>query len=159
MKIRRTIAIDFDGCLCFDSYPDIGLPNWEIINEIKKEKENGSAIILWTCREGESLKKALKACDRWGIKFDAVNENISEWIDIFGNDSRKIGATEYWDDRSIKKPEDYINLDNNCLDWCGYCENNIGEGIALDWQYGMNHILPGYRYCPMCGRSLIDKMR
>lgn len=29
--LQKAIAIDFDGCLCANAYPDIGAPNWEII--------------------------------------------------------------------------------------------------------------------------------
>lgn len=29
--LPKAIAIDFDGCLCANAYPDIGAPNWEII--------------------------------------------------------------------------------------------------------------------------------
>lgn len=28
--LQKAIAIDFDGCLCANAYPDIGAPNWEI---------------------------------------------------------------------------------------------------------------------------------
>ena len=28
--LPKAIAIDFDGCLCANAYPDIGAPNWEI---------------------------------------------------------------------------------------------------------------------------------
>ena len=24
----------------------------------------------------------------------------------------------------------------------------------LDWQYGLDHIFPDYKYCPMCGRRV-----
>ena len=37
----------------------------------------------------------------WGLTFDAVNENLPERIEMFGNDPRKIGADEYWDDRAV----------------------------------------------------------
>lgn len=26
-----------------------------------------------------------------------------------------------------------------------------------DWKYGLDHIFPDYKYCPMCGRKLGDK--
>ena len=29
--MRKAIAIDFDGCLCTDAYPEIGEPNWPVI--------------------------------------------------------------------------------------------------------------------------------
>lgn len=60
--MQKAIAIDFDGTLCTNDYPNIGEPNWEIIAEAKMEQANGAGLILWTCREGEILDAALKAC-------------------------------------------------------------------------------------------------
>ena len=60
--MQKAIAIDFDGTLCTNDYPNIGEPNWEIIAEAKMEQANGAELILWTCREGEMLDAALKAC-------------------------------------------------------------------------------------------------
>ena len=49
-KHIRAIAIDFDGCLCENKWPQIGEPNWAVIYEALIEKEEGSKLILWTCR-------------------------------------------------------------------------------------------------------------
>ena len=43
----------------------------------------------------------MEACRGWGLEFDAVNENPQFRIDLYGNDCRKVGADEYWDDRSV----------------------------------------------------------
>lgn len=60
--LQKAIAIDFDGCLCANAYPDIGAPNWEIIVAAAAEQIAGAGLILWTCREGELLENALEAC-------------------------------------------------------------------------------------------------
>lgn len=101
--MQRAIAVDFDGCLCRNAWPDIGEPNWSVINDIKEEKRNGSGIILWTCRTGKYLEDAIEACNSWGLEFDTINESLPNWIEEFGNDSRKVGATEYWDDKAVVK--------------------------------------------------------
>lgn len=95
------IAVDFDGCLCRNEYPEIGEPNTAAIEELKRLRENGACVILWTCRSGDLLKAAVEACRSWGLEFDAVNENPQFFIDEWGNDCRKVGADEYWDDRSV----------------------------------------------------------
>jgi len=101
--LRRTIAIDFDGTLCSSAYPDIGEPNYDVIRSAIEEKRRGSALILWTCREGRLLADAVNACRRWGLEFDAINESTQEWLQHFGGGNpRKIGATEYWDDRAVR---------------------------------------------------------
>lgn len=103
--LQKAIAVDFDGCICSDAYPDIGVPNWTVIDRLRAEQAAGAGLILWTCREGALLSKAFAACKEWGLHFDAVNENLPSWIARWGNDPRKVGATEYWDDRAIRMPE------------------------------------------------------
>lgn len=99
-NLEKVIAIDFDGCLCTSNWPYVGEPNWNVIEAIKEEKRNGAHIILWTCREGDLLKDAVEACAYWGIELDGVNESLPQWIEKWGSATRKIGATEYWDDRA-----------------------------------------------------------
>lgn len=101
---RRTpvIAIDFDGVLCTDRYPEIGEPNVEVIREARMLRQIGVCLILWTSRTGKDLEAAVEACRDWGLEFDAVNENPQFRIDLFnGSDPRKVGADEYWDDKSV----------------------------------------------------------
>ena len=100
--MKYAIAIDFDGTLCEKAeYPEIGKPRMKVIEEAKKRKSEGCALILYTCREGEYLYAALEWLKKYDLTFDAVNENLAERIEHFGNDCRKIGADEYWDDRSV----------------------------------------------------------
>jgi hypothetical protein len=97
--VIKIIAVDFDGTLCEDRWPDMGEPNYSVMSYILGQQLFGAKIILWTCRSGERLDKALKWCEKYGLKFDAVNENVPEAIEAFGGDSRKIFAHEYIDDR------------------------------------------------------------
>lgn len=99
----KVIAVDFDGTLCENHWPDIGAPNVEVINYIKCQKLAGSKIILWTCRTDGDLKNALTWCKKQGLEFDAVNSNIPEAIELYGSDSRKIYADEYIDDKMSVK--------------------------------------------------------
>lgn len=92
-----------DDVLCASAhYPDIGAPNWEIIVAAAAEQIAGAGLILWTCRDGELLENALEACARWGLHFDAVNDSLPSWKKFYGNDTRKVGATEYWDDKAYR---------------------------------------------------------
>lgn len=99
--MQRTIAIDFDGTLFENNWPGIGPPNMNVIRSALAEKQSGSALILWTCREGDMLDAAIRACESVGLTFDAVNESTEEWKRIWGNNPRKVGASEYWDDKSV----------------------------------------------------------
>lgn len=96
------IAVDFDGTLCGEIYPEVGKPNMQLIDALIKRRMAGDKLILWTCREGEPLKKAVNWCNRLGLYFDAVNDNLPETIEMWGNNSRKITADLYIDDRSEK---------------------------------------------------------
>lgn len=94
------IAVDFDGTLCIDNYPDIGTPNIPLIYLLKQLKQQGKKTILWTCRCGKELEKAKEWCKSLGLEFDAVNENLPEIIEKYGSNSRKIFADVYIDDKS-----------------------------------------------------------
>lgn len=100
----RIIAVDFDGCLCENKYPEIGEEHTEVLDVLRRERENGSKLILWTCREGEKLHEAVKWCDERGIHFDCLNNNLLSLSEKFGSNSRKVCATEYWDDRAVQMP-------------------------------------------------------
>jgi len=102
--MRDAIAVDFDGCLCVNAYPSIGAPNWAVIAKAKERQASGAGLILWTCREGTLLQAAVAACESWGLTFDAINESLPDWIEAFGTQPRKVGATEYWDDRAVRMP-------------------------------------------------------
>ena len=97
---RKIIAVDFDGVLCRDAWPGIGEESSRILALAKYEKQMGSALILWTCRCGELLDEAVEWCRERGLEFDAVNENLPERVALYGSESRKISADEYWDDKS-----------------------------------------------------------
>jgi len=94
-------AIDFDGTLCEDAYPEIGEPKTEVINLLRELTKMGHKLILNTCREGEQLKKAKIWCAQQGLVFDEYNENVPERIVKYGGDCRKISADFYIDDKNL----------------------------------------------------------
>ena len=99
---RKFMPWIFDGTITKHSrYPQIGEPNTELIEWLKREKEGGVKLILWTCRVGDLLNQAVKFCEKQGLYFDAVNENLPEIIEKFGGDTRKIFANKYIDDASV----------------------------------------------------------
>lgn len=103
--MSKIIAVDFDGTLFTNAWPNIGEPIEGTINAVKAEQAAGSKIILWTNRIGDKLQEAVDACKKQGIEFDAVNDNLPEIVEEFGVNCRKIFANEYWDDRAVKVTE------------------------------------------------------
>lgn len=99
---NKIIAVDFDGTLCENCWPEIGKPNEALIWFLKEHKKEGTKVILWTCRTGELLEKAVEWCREQGLEFDAVNENLPEVIEWMGGDSRKIYADVYIDDKACE---------------------------------------------------------
>ena len=97
----RIIAVDFDGCLCQDAWPEIGEAKQDVIDALLSRREHGARIILWTCRIGARLDAAVQWCAEHGITFDSINANLPENIEKFGNDCRKVYADEYWDDKAL----------------------------------------------------------
>lgn len=97
----KIIAVDFDGCICANKWPEIGAANLSVINALLEERRNGTKLILWTCRHGIQLTQAVEWCAAAGLTFDAVNENLPEIIKDFDGDTRKVFAHEYWDDRAV----------------------------------------------------------
>lgn len=105
LKSVKIIAVDFDGTLCENKWPEIGSANEELIEYLRDRQKNGDKLILWTCRVDDMLQKAIEWCKENELTFDAVNENLPEIIENFGSDTRKIFANEYIDDRNIWKTE------------------------------------------------------
>lgn len=98
---HKIFAVDFDGTLCENAWPEIGEPNVAMIEYVKALRQKGHKIILWTCREGNDLLKAISWCAEQGLIFDAVNDNLEDTKEWFGGNSRKIVAHYYIDDRAL----------------------------------------------------------
>lgn len=54
----QTIAVDFDGTICYSKWPELGQPNQALNEYLQELKRNGNKLILWTCRAGEALSNA-----------------------------------------------------------------------------------------------------
>jgi len=100
--IPKIIAVDFDGTLVKDDYPDIGEANWLLLDVLRFiQRHSDTKLILWSCRTGDKLQEAVEACNEYGLRFDAVNENLPEIVKLFGGDNRKVYADLYLDDKSL----------------------------------------------------------
>jgi len=99
------IAIDFDGTIVTDAFPEIGKPVWQAFEALHAFKEEGHQLILWTCRtdlpERAYLTEAVEFCRERGIEFDAVNDNLPGAPFIDKGNCRKVYADYYIDDKSL----------------------------------------------------------
>jgi hypothetical protein len=94
-------GVDFDGTLSFGQWPEVGPANTGLIDFLKRRKNQGDRLILWTCREGEELAAAVAWCTDQGLVFDAVNDNLPDMVQRYGINSRKISCDFYIDDKTI----------------------------------------------------------
>lgn len=102
------IAFDYDGTVTEDgSYPGAGALDPCAVEALRRIKELGHRLILFTCREGEALKVALSALQAAGISVDAVNAQVPG-LEAFG---RKPYADLYVDDRS------WPQIEKRHIDW------------------------------------------
>lgn len=103
------LAVDYDGTMFEDSYPIKGDIKQDVVDKVKEFQDAGAEIVLWTCREGRSLKEALgRIEDETDLDFVAINENAPSQLefmkekksegDLFA--TRKIFANFYVDDRA-----------------------------------------------------------
>lgn len=97
----QIIAVDLDGTLCFSNWPELGEPNKPLIEYLKGWRAQGNKLILWTSRAGEALDKAVTWCKEQHLEFDAVNDNLPEVVEMYGNNSRKITCDFYTDDKAM----------------------------------------------------------
>ncbi len=97
----KIIAVDFDGTIVEDRYPDIGKPMLFAFDTLKKLQKDGHRLILWTYRYGQKLKEAVDFCAENGIEFYAVNASFSEEEFDPAKASRKVNADWFIDDRNV----------------------------------------------------------
>lgn len=101
MDEYKIIAVDFDGTLCYSDWPALGDPNVRLISYLRNWRDQGNKLILWTCRAGEALEDAIRWCHEQQLEFDAINDNLPEIVEMYGNNSRKITCDYYIDDRAL----------------------------------------------------------
>lgn len=107
----KIIAIDFDGCMVDEAFPEVGKLKDGARKTIADLYDAGYELILWTCRtndgftdgtgkrhDGTYLQHATAFLRTEGLMkyFRRVNDNID-----FRNTSKKVYAHCYIDDRNI----------------------------------------------------------
>ncbi len=97
----KIIAIDFDGTIVEDKYPEIGRPMVFAFETMKRLQEKGYRLVLWTYRHGNRLQEAIEFCRKNGIEFYAVNSSFEGEIFEIEGQSRKIHADCFIDDRNL----------------------------------------------------------
>ena len=69
------IAIDFDGTIVENHYPEIGQERPFAIETLKMLIRDHHRLVLWTCREGRLLDDAVAWCRQRGAGLCAVHRD------------------------------------------------------------------------------------
>ena len=100
-KNQLIIAVDFDGTIVDDKYPNVGAAKIFAFETLKELQNKGHRLILWTYRCEEKLDDAVDFCKKNGIEFYAVNRSNPQEDDVEPEVSRKINADLFIDDRNF----------------------------------------------------------
>ena len=95
------IAVDFDGTIVEDRYPQIGKERPFATATLKQLIKDGHHLILWTVREGSQLDEAVKWCEERGVRFFAVNRDYEDDELTSNHHSHKVKADLFIDDRNV----------------------------------------------------------
>ncbi len=77
------------------------LPKMLTSTYLINQKRFGNKLILWTYCAEEALGKAVSWCREHQLEFDAINDNLPEIVEMYGNNSRKITCDYYIDDKVV----------------------------------------------------------
>lgn len=103
------MAVDFDGTLVIDQFPEIGAERKKFCKVIRILQKMGVKSILWTSRTGSALDEAIEWCEDHDLHFDAINKNLPEVVELTGTDTRKVYANVYFDDRNRSISDTLMN--------------------------------------------------
>ena len=151
MAHTPTIAVDFDGCLCFHAFPDCGRPRLSTIVLLHELDKQGWNIIIHSCRtnsdwvgKGASEEEARqKVTDMlawlrhervpytsvWGIVPHGFEPD--EWQ--YANVSGKPVADVYLDDRALNPVNQQAEM---MLQMCEQLVRQNGDPLAFHRSLG-----------------------
>ncbi len=102
------IAVDFDGTIVENRYPEIGPEIAFATETLKMLIADRHKVILWTVREGKQLEEAVEWCKKRGVEFYAVNRDYpEETVESNNHFSRKIKAEIWIDDKNVGELPDW----------------------------------------------------
>lgn len=118
-------AIDFDDTIAFSDFPLIKTEVPHAGRVMRRIKDNGGQISIWTCRTGAPLEDARHFLESNNIPYDLMNEPFPEIAELFGGSGRKIFADIYIDDKGVD------TIANGGIDWLKI-ENMIFDDNKFD---------------------------
>lgn len=153
------IAVDFDGTLCTNKYPQIGEPNKQLFQILINKQKAGDIIILNTCRHGIFLEQAIDKRKRKSNRFveyyaeRRIIMTEREAVNYFNNATidTSIGVEDMFKTSALinisisaleKQIPKKINVINSIHYHCPSCDLYFD---SRDWKS---------KYCGRCGQAI-----
>lgn len=113
---KLIIAVDFDGTI--HDFHNQGLSINDTIDLLRKCKEQGHTIIIFTCREEKDYDYIEKYMKEKNIPYDGINCN-AKGLEFFNGKNRKIYYNILLDDRAglesaYRDLKETINIIDKC---------------------------------------------
>lgn len=93
------VAIDFDKTIADNTWPELGVPFEGVRQALLELVKNDCYIIIWTCRTTRNEIATWMVENR--LPYHAINEQHPHLNKCYGNDTRKIAADIYIDDKNL----------------------------------------------------------
>lgn len=109
---RKKIAVDFDGTITDDVFPDVGNPKEGVIEALQTLSKAGFEIIVHTCRTGSYFKDVLD---------DDQFERVRDYMEYYNMPFDKIWvpnkpiASAYIDDKAIRYKNNWAEITNSLI--------------------------------------------
>lgn len=127
--VMLTLAIDFDGTIVTNDYPEVGTLKPNVVETIQKLYAEGYTILINTCRTGVYEKDAIQCLKKNKIPYHAINENLPEVVMQYPAEARKLSADLYIDDRNLGGiPDDWHDIYNMITG----AKSRVMERMALE---------------------------
>ena len=120
---KLVFAIDFDGTVVTNAYPNIGRPIGAA-PVLRQLVENGHRLILYTIRTGKPLQDAIDWYQDNGIALYGVNRNPGQFS--WAPDAKKIFFDLCLDDRNYGTPLTDVGT-QKVFDWVRFVEDSYGK--------------------------------
>lgn len=105
-ETHPVIAIDMDGTIWTDTYPEHGVVFPHAIEVINEMVEVGYDVIIWTSRGGVDMDACRDVLTSKGLNKNLVwNDHSTYYTSKYPIQSPKIGAGVYIDDKAYGAPD------------------------------------------------------
>lgn len=104
------LAIDFDGTIVDDRYPQIGNLRKDAAETIQQLHADGHYIIIWSCRTDRKKYEMMDYLVQNDIPYHQINKSNPDNVAKYGIDTRKVYADVYIDDKAITPLPEWFEI-------------------------------------------------